>query len=244
MSMDRMKRFLSRHPGLPFHTSNINASSSNTQEVTPNLLDNLPPPRPPFSSNPPRILIIGGGSRGASSAQSIIMATNGVVGAIAEPIEFKRKQFGMNYIWGVGEPQEGMEFEGWVEFKEWELKRREKKLNGEQVPDGVDGVFVCTLDHTHVAIITGLSPLNLHILSEKPLATTLEDCLRIYKSLTPKDPTNSPTALFAVAHVLRYSPRHVLLRKLLHEDEAIGDVISIEHTEPIGWWHFSHSYVR
>lgn len=36
----------------------------------------------------------------------------------------------------------------------------------------------------------------------------------------------------------------MLLRKLLLEDRAIGELVSVEHTEPVGWFHFSHSYVR
>lgn len=36
----------------------------------------------------------------------------------------------------------------------------------------------------------------------------------------------------------------MLLRELLLEKEVVGDVLSIEHVEPVGWWHFSHSYVR
>ena len=107
----------------------------------------------------------------------------------------------------------------------------------------MDGVFICTLDETHVEIIVALSPLSLHIMSEKPLATTLADCLKILRSLQP-NPKEPPAQIFAVGHVLRYSPHNIMLRKLLLEDDVIGDVISIEHTEPVGWWHFSHSYVR
>lgn len=36
----------------------------------------------------------------------------------------------------------------------------------------------------------------------------------------------------------------MMLRDLVLERKVIGDVLSIEHTEPVGWWHFSHSYVR
>ncbi len=35
-----------------------------------------------------------------------------------------------------------------------------------------------------------------------------------------------------------------MLRKLLLEERIIGDVLSVVHTEPVGWWHFAHSYVR
>jgi predicted dehydrogenase len=229
--MNRAKRLFSKNP--------TSSSAPDPQYALPN----LPPPRPPFSANPPRILIIGAGSRGSACAHAIMMASNGRVVAVAEPVEFKRKKFGERFIWGIDPPQEGMEFEGWESFKEWELNRRLKEKNGEQVPKGVDGVLVCTLDHTHADIITALAPLNLHLLSEKPLATNLEDCLRIYASLAPKRVSN-PTALFGVGHVMRYSSFNILLRKLLLEDEAIGDIIAIEHTEPVGWWHFSHSYVR
>jgi predicted dehydrogenase len=49
--------------------------------------------------------------------------------------------------------------------------------------------------------------------------------------------------LFAVCHVLRYTPHTVALKRLL-ADGAIGEVLSIEHLEPVGWWHAAHSYVR
>ncbi|KPI44288.1 uncharacterized protein AB675_8514 [Cyphellophora attinorum] len=48
----------------------------------------------------------------------------------------------------------------------------------------------------------------------------------------------------SIGHVLRYSPHNIVLRALLLEQQSIGEIVSIEHTEPIGWWHFSHSYVR
>jgi len=50
--------------------------------------------------------------------------------------------------------------------------------------------------------------------------------------------------VFAICHVLRYSPYNMALRKLVLEKEIIGDVLSVEHVEPVGNWHFSHSYVR
>jgi hypothetical protein len=50
--------------------------------------------------------------------------------------------------------------------------------------------------------------------------------------------------VFGICHVLRYSPHNMMLRHLVLEEEVIGDVLSIEHVEPVGWWHFSHSYVR
>ncbi|KAI9717318.1 MAG: hypothetical protein M1812_004845 [Candelaria pacifica] len=190
----------------------------------------------------PRILIIGAGSRGNAYARAIKDSTNGVVAAVAEPVDFKREALGRKYIWADTSPSEGQHFRDWKDFLYWEVDRRKSVEDGNNTVEGVDGVFVCTLDESHAEIITGLAPLNLHILSEKPLATTLQDCVDIYGSLLPKE--GAPSSIFAIGHVLRYSPHNMLLRRLLLEDEVIGETMSIEHTEPVGWWHFSHSYVR
>lgn len=193
---------------------------------------------------PPRLLIIGAGARGNAYARAVTQSTTAFIVAVAEPIRHKREALGRKYIWGPGPPAgQDQSFEDWKDFVQYEQMRRKKQANGESVPLGVDGVFICTLDETHVDIIVGLSPLGLHVMSEKPLATTLEDCLKISRSIQP-NPSEVPARIFAVGHVLRYSPHNILLRKLLLEDDVIGDVISVEHTEPVGWWHFSHSYVR
>ena len=235
--MDRVKRFLANSS----LSSSLSRTPTNTKQNIPqNAPFPLPPPRPAYSAEPPRILIIGAGSRGTSCARAIMASSNGFVAAVAEPVASKRKHLGQNYIWGIDEPSPGMEFDGWEQFVAWEVERRGRKAKGEQVPQGVDGVLVCTLDETHADIIAGLAPLNLHLLCEKPLATTLDDCLRICASLS----CNDQPALFAIGHVMRYAPHNVLLRKLLLEDEAIGDIVSVQHTEPVGWWHFAHSYVR
>ncbi len=49
--------------------------------------------------------------------------------------------------------------------------------------------------------------------------------------------------VFAVAHVLRYTP---YTRRLVAAISAgaIGTVVGVQRLEPVGWWHFAHSYVR
>ena len=44
--------------------------------------------------------------------------------------------------------------------------------------------------------------------------------------------------------MLRYSPHNALLHQLVVADKAVGDIVNINHTEPVGYWHFAHSYVR
>lgn len=209
-------------------------------------VDRLPAPaRPSMSTNPPRLLVIGAGSRGNAYAEATGIASNGVLVAVAEPIAYKRKRLGDKYIWGNSGPSEGQAFEDWSDFVQYEQERRKKAANGESVPEGVDGVFICVLDEQHKEVIIGLAPLGLHIMCEKPLACSLDDCVDIYRSLLPGLPGNTtPAKIFSIGHVLRYSPHNMLLRKLLLEDKVIGEIMSINHTEPVGWWHFTHSYVR
>ncbi len=207
--------------------------------------DRLPAvPQPAMSSNPPRVLIIGAGSRGDAYARAIGESTNGILVAVAEPIDSKRNKLGGTYIWGKAGPTEGQTFKDWQAFVAWEQQRRTEAANGAHVPKGVDAVFICVLDEMHKEVIVGLAPLNLHIMCEKPLATSLDDCFSIYKSLLPNTLHAKPSKVFSIGHVLRYSPHNMLLRKLLLEDKVIGEIMSINHTEPVGWWHFTHSYVR
>jgi predicted dehydrogenase len=69
------------------------------------------------------------------------------------------------------------------------------------------------------------------------MATRVEDCVRIVEAIERNH------LLFAVAHVLRYTPYSRMMKQLVSSG-AIGTVVSIQHLEPIGHFHFAHSYVR
>lgn len=43
--------------------------------------------------------------------------------------------------------------------------------------------------------------------------------------------------------VMRYSPYNRAVKKVL-DSGVLGDIINIQHIEPVGWQHFAHSYVR
>ncbi|KAG0130656.1 hypothetical protein HOY82DRAFT_561823 [Tuber indicum] len=182
---------------------------------------------PPKPENSPRILIIGAGSRGRSYARSIATATNGTVVGVAEPDGYKRRMLVQEY-----NISSELVFASWTE-----LVGEHKGL----VMGRVDGVCVCTLDETHEEILLAIRPLNLHILCEKPLGTTLESCVRIADTISDPD---LPPVLLAVGHVLRYSPHNILMKKLVCEDKVLGEIVNVNHTEPVGWYHFAHSYVR
>ena len=196
-------------------------------------------------SSPPRVLIVGAGSRGNTYSRIIHEQKLGVIAAVAEPNAFKRRALGKAYIWTTSEPKTGQEFDDWQDFVNYETERRNliAVQGSDHVSQGIDAVFICVLDKMHKAVIRALTPFGLHIMCEKPLATTLEDCLSIYKDVTSRK-NGHQGALFSVGHVLRYSPINMLLKHLVKDEEIIGDVVAMEHTEPVGWWHFTHSYVR
>lgn len=197
-----------------------------------------------MAATSPRVLIIGAGSRGNTYSRVINELKLGIVVAVAEPNIFKRRALGRAYIWN-DEPKDGQEFDGWQHFVEYTERRRNmvKEPDDNHCSQDVDAVFICVLDEMHKDVVKALAPFGLHIMCEKPLATTLSDCLAIYKCVFNQKSRHRHT-LFSVGHVLRYSPMNMLLRQLVRDEEIIGDIVSVEHTEPVGWWHFTHSYVR
>ncbi|KAK5718352.1 hypothetical protein LTR15_008079 [Elasticomyces elasticus] len=218
--------------------------------MAPLMDDTCPPSNGSAGNKEPRFLIIGAGSRGTAYAAAIVRSDLGIVAAVAEPITFKRQVLGSRYVWHTSKsgPEPQQEFENWKDFIKFEESRRKDAAAGSHTTPGIDAVFVCVKDDLHCQVVTALAPLGLHIMCEKPLATNLRDILAIQSTLS-----KHPQRIFAIGHVLRYSPHNMLLRSLLlgnghgnlnNHGGAIGEVLSIEHTEPVGYWHFSHSYVR
>lgn len=121
------------------------------------------------SAQKPRFLVVGAGSRGNSYARALRDSGLGVVAAVADPIAFKRKQFGARYIWDSSGPQTGQDFADWRDFVKYEEQRRDDETAGLDVLPKIDGAFVCVLDHQHVEVASALGPLGLHIMCEKPL---------------------------------------------------------------------------
>ncbi|KAK0754056.1 NAD(P)-binding protein [Schizothecium vesticola] len=209
------------------------------------------PESPAWSASPPRLLIIGAGSRGRAYARATRTSSNGIVCAVAEPDDYKRTEFVRTLLGNPGAaaevlPAEGSVFKDWREFIVYEEARRARVLAGDKdVPPGVDAAFVCVLDEMHREVVLALTKLGgLHIMCEKPLATRLQDCVDLYEALRDNKSEKGEQLVFSIGHVMRYSPHNVLLRKLLLEDRVIGDILSVVHTEPVGFWHFTHSYVR
>jgi predicted dehydrogenase len=100
-----------------------------------------------------------------------------------------------------------------------------------------DALVVSTQDRDHFGhAMKGLQN-GYHILLEKPVSPFYEEVETLYKTAKEKN------LHVVVCHVLRYSNFYNTIKKVLDEGK-IGDIVGINQTENIGYWHFSHSYVR
>jgi predicted dehydrogenase len=100
-----------------------------------------------------------------------------------------------------------------------------------------DAVLICTQDRMHAEPAEAFAALGYHILLEKPMAPDEAGCRRIVAAV------EKAGALFAVAHVLRYTPYTRAVREIVTSGQ-LGDIMSVQHLEPVGFWHHAHSYVR
>jgi predicted dehydrogenase len=97
--------------------------------------------------------------------------------------------------------------------------------------------FICTQDEMHTEATLKALECGYHVLLEKPMATTLEDCLRIVAKAREKN------RYLAICHVLRYTEFFSTIHEAIGRG-LLGRVMSVQHSENIAWYHFSHSYVR
>ena len=170
-------------------------------------------------SSPVKLLIIGAGGRGGNYARyAEEFPEKAQVVGVAEPRDFYRKQLAQKHS-----IPEDNQFTCWREAAE-----RERFA---------DAVLICTQDTMHADPAVAFAAKGYHIMLEKPMATNEVDCRRIV------DAVKEANVIFAVCHVLRYTNFTRRLKEMV-DSGLIGEIISIQHLEPVGYWHQAHSYVR
>lgn len=100
-----------------------------------------------------------------------------------------------------------------------------------------DVLVIATQDKDHHAHAMRALALGYNLLLEKPVATNQAAVQQIADTAAEKG------CFVLVCHVLRYSAFYKKIAELLHSG-AVGQVMNIEHTENVGYWHFAHSFVR
>lgn len=100
-----------------------------------------------------------------------------------------------------------------------------------------DTAFILTPDITHRPIFEEAVTRHLHILLEKPIATTLRDAAQMYRLGGQYDKT------IALGFVLRYTPLYTTVKRLL-EEGCLGKLISISACELVGIQHAASFFRR
>ena len=100
-----------------------------------------------------------------------------------------------------------------------------------------DAVMVCTPENMHFEPCMLAIESGYHILLEKPIAPTLEECQAIGRAAREK------RIIVAVCHVLRYHPYFMKIKELCDSGE-LGNIISISHRSAVGVDRSSHGFVR
>ena len=168
---------------------------------------------------PVELLIIGAGSRGATYAGYAIDHPDAahVVG-VAEPRSFYRQQIAERHTIS---PENVVE--DWRQFLGH--------------PKCADAVVIALQDALHAEATIAFAQKGYDILLEKPMAPDPESCQRIIDTVIANH------NIFAVCHVMRYTNYTQRLKNLVSSG-VVGDILSIQHLEPVGNWHYAHSYVR
>ncbi|MEE6262886.1 Gfo/Idh/MocA family protein [Plantactinospora sonchi] len=165
-----------------------------------------------------RLVVAGAGLRGLGYARHAVASGRARVTAVAEPDPSRRAQFAAEF----GVPPEHV-------YADWRDLAAAGRVG--------DAVVIATQDQMHTEPTIAFAELGYHILLEKPMATTEAEAVRIAAAVEKAD------VIFAVCHVMRYTPYSKALKEVL-DDGVIGRLVSVQHLEPIGWWHYAHSFVR
>jgi len=104
-------------------------------------------------------------------------------------------------------------------------------------PQVADALLICTSDKLHYKPALLAMEKGYHILMEKPMSTTPEQCIALEKA------ARDYNRVFTLCYVLRYTEFFLTIRKII-DSGAIGDVNSIVHQENIPLIDQVHSFTR
>ena len=168
---------------------------------------------------PVTLLIIGAGSRGSGYGDWVKQHPDRakVVG-VAEPRDFYRNRMAETH----NIPPQNV-------FTDWQEAAQRERF--------ADAVVIATQDRMHAEPAIAFAQKGYHMLLEKPMAPNEQDCRRIVSSAIKSN------IIFAVCHVMRYTPYTRQLKSIVDSGQ-IGEVVNIQHLEPVGYWHQAHSFVR
>ncbi|QHW31895.1 Gfo/Idh/MocA family oxidoreductase [Paenibacillus rhizovicinus] len=166
-----------------------------------------------------KVALIGAGLRGQVYTNYAIDHPDRMqVVAVADPNAVRAETFRQRH--GIDES---------LVFGDWRELLAQPKL--------ADAVIICTQDKMHYEPTMSALDAGYHVLLEKPMSPDPQECVEMGEKAARAG------LIFSICHVLRYTAFFGTLKKLLDEG-AIGQLMSIQHNENVGYWHQAHSFVR
>lgn len=100
-----------------------------------------------------------------------------------------------------------------------------------------DIAIICTQDKAHFEPTMKALDLGYHVLLEKPMSPSPEECIKMVEKAKEMDRT------LTICHVLRYTPFWSRIKSIVQNGD-IGQIASIQLNENVEYMHMSHSFVR
>lgn len=167
-----------------------------------------------------RVALIGAGNRGKDVYANYILENGDKIEivAVAEPIKLRREEIVKKH-----------NISSEHIYESWEPLLEKEKF--------CDAVIIATNDDMHFFPTVKAMKKGYDILLEKPMSNNLKECVDIAEL------SKHYGVKILVCHVLRYTPFFSKVKELIISG-VIGDIVSIQHNENIGNFHFAHSFVR
>lgn len=165
-------------------------------------------------------VLIGAGMRGMDSYAPYALSHPDRLKfiAVAEPDRERRKKF--SKLHGIPED---------LCFNTWEELFRQPHL--------ADAALICTQDRMHFKPAARAFEKGYHVLLEKPMSADPAECIALGEM------AKKNRRVLSVCHVLRYTEFFSKLKGLL-DAKVIGELVSIQHNENVGYYHYAHSFTR
>jgi len=171
-------------------------------------------------NEPLTAILIGAGNRGLTTYGNYALKNPDKLKfvAVAEPIDSRRIKFAE-----LHNIPKNRSYISWVDI-----------LDEEQL---ADTAFICTQDQLHIEPTIKALEIGYHILLEKPMAHTLEGCIKIVKK------AEETGRILGIGHVLRYTDFFSTIFNAI-KGGYLGKIVNISHRENVSWFHMAHSFVR
>lgn len=166
-----------------------------------------------------KVILIGAGNRGETYTDIMHeLPEKYQVVAVAEPVQSRRE-----HVKALHQIPDELCFEDY----------RELLTKGKIA----DLAIISTQDRMHYAPTMAAIELGYHVLLEKPISPSAQECLNVMKA------AQKHNVRVIVCTVLRYTPLFGAVKRII-DSGRIGKVMSINHEECVGNVHQSHSFVR